>query len=498
MKLQHKKNSILREKASAYIITVFDKEPLLHKSFKEIDKKINNKITKLLKNKTMKTSLGSINEFPVSGELNADYLFVVSLGEKKQFNIDVLRTQTANIFRKIDSMKLNDVAFSLEEIMSITNKKNEAYQAVAEGIFLSQYSFKRHKTKISNKETAINKISIHSSGEKNSNLIQKMLNRGEVFATSANLTKDLANEPANYMTPSNLAETALEIAEAHGLDCQIINKSAAKEMGMGSYLSVAAGSNQEPKFIILKYTHKSAKNKPVALIGKGITFDTGGISLKPSAGMEEMKGDMSGAATVLGVMNAIGQLKPKINVVGIAPCTENMPGGKATKPGDVVYAMDGQSIEVLNTDAEGRLVLADAISYAVKEKCSAIVDIATLTGAMMISLGSVRTGVFSNDDTLFEKLDKASKKSNEPIWRMPLDDAYGKMIISNVADIKNVGDREAGSITAAKFLEKFVGKTPWAHMDIAGVMTIKQSKGEWTKGMSGNPVRTLIHMICDY
>ena len=299
MKLQHKKNSILREKASAYIITVFDKEPLLHKSFKEIDKKINNKITKLLKNKTMKTNLGSINEFPVSGELNADYLFVVSLGEKKQFNIDVLRTQTANIFRKIDSMKLNDVAFSLEEIMSITNKKNEAYQAVAEGIFLSQYSFKRHKTKISNKETAINKISIHSSGEKNSNLIQKMLNRGEVFATSANLTKDLANDPANYMTPSNLAETALEIAEAHGLDCQIINKSAAKEMGMGSYLSVAAGSNQEPKFIILKYTHKSAKNKPVALIGKGITFDTGGISLKPSAGMEEMKGDMSGAATVL-------------------------------------------------------------------------------------------------------------------------------------------------------------------------------------------------------
>ena len=168
MKLQHKKNSILREKASAYIITIFDKEPLLHKSFKEIDKKINNKITKLLKNKTMKTNLGSINEFPVSGELNADYLFVVSLGEKKQFNIDVLRTQTANIFRKIDSMKLNDVAFSLEEIMNTTNKKNEAYQAVAEGIFLSQYSFKRHKTKISNKETAINKISIHSSGEKNS------------------------------------------------------------------------------------------------------------------------------------------------------------------------------------------------------------------------------------------------------------------------------------------------------------------------------------------
>ena len=458
MKLQHKKNSILREKASAYIITVYDKQPSLHRYFKEIDKKINNKITKLLKNKKLKTNQGSINEFPVSGELNADYLFVVSLGEKKQFNIDVLRTQTANIFRKIDSMKLNDVAFSLEEIMSATNKKNEAYQAVAEGIFLSQYSFKRHKTKISNKETTINSISIHSSGEKNSSLIQKMLNRGEVFATSANLTKDLANEPANYMTPSNLADTALEIAEAHGLDCQIINKAAAKEMGMGSYLSVAAGSNQEPKFIILKYTHKSAKNKPVALIGKGITFDTGGISLKPSAGMEEMKGDMSGAATVLGVMNAIGQLKPKINVVGIAPCTENMPGGKATKPGDVVYAMDGQSIEVLNTDAEGRLVLADAISYAVKEKCSAIVDIATLTGAMMISLGSVRTGVFSNNDMLFEKLDKASKKSNEPIWRMPLDDAYGKMIISNVADIKNVGDREAGSITAAKFLEKFVGK----------------------------------------
>ena len=498
MNLQHKKNSILREKANAYIITVFDKQTTIHKSFKEIDKKINNKITKLIKDNKLKTGAGSITEFPVSGELNADYLFVISLGEKKQFNVDVLRTQTANVFRRIDSMKLNSVAFSLEEVLSSTSKKNEAYQAISEGIFLSQYSFKKHKTKVANKGTTINEITVHASDEKNSNTAQKMLERGKIFAISANLTKDLANEPANYMTPTKLAETALEIADLHGLDCQIINKAAAKELGMGSYLSVAAGSNQEPKFIILKYTHKNAKNKPVALIGKGITFDTGGISLKPSAGMDEMKGDMSGAATVLGVMNAIGQLKPKINVIGIAPCTENMPGGKATKPGDVVYAMDGQSIEVLNTDAEGRLVLADAISYAVKEKCSAIVDIATLTGAMMISLGSVRTGVFANNDALFEKINKASQKSNEPIWRMPLDEAYGKMIISNVADIKNVGDREAGSITAAKFLEKFVGKTPWAHMDIAGVMTVKQSKGEWTKGMSGNPVRTLIHMICDY
>ena len=277
-----------------------------------------------------------------------------------------------------------------------------------------------------------------------------------------------------------------------------LDVSAAEELGMGSYLSVAAGSNQEPKFIILKYTHKDATNKPLALVGKGITFDTGGISLKPSAGMEEMKGDMSGAATVLGVMQAIGAIKPKINVLGIAPCTENMPGGKATKPGDVVYAMDGKSIEVLNTDAEGRLVLADALAYAVQEKCSAIIDIATLTGAMMISLGSVRTGVFANNDKLYDKLEKASIKANEPIWRFPLDEAYGKMIVSSVADIKNVGEREAGSITAAKFLEHFVKKTPWIHMDIAGVMSVKQSQGELIKGMSGNPVRTLINLVCDY
>ena len=496
MELHYKKNNLLQEQADVYVVTVFKDKINYQKILKEIDKKLNKKIISFLSTNQTAQELGQITSFPVGTELKAKHLFILGLGNKKSFNVDVLRSQVANICRKANSLKLESLAFSLEETFEATGKKNDAIQAFSEGLFLGQYAFDKHKTE--NRKVDIKSISLHKLQKGNTQLIEKLLDRGRIFADATNLRKDLANEPANFMTPTKMSEVALKIAEENNLDCQIINKSAAEELGMGSYLSVAAGSNQEPKFIILKYTHKNATNKPIALVGKGITFDTGGISLKPSAGMEEMKGDMSGAATVLGVMQAIGAIKPKLNVIGIAPCTENMPGGKATKPGDVVYAMNGKSIEVLNTDAEGRLVLADALAYAVQEKCSAIIDIATLTGAMMISLGSVRTGVFANNDKLYDKLEKASVKANEPIWRFPLDEAYGKMIISNVADIKNVGEREAGSITAAKFLEHFVKKTPWIHMDIAGVMSVKQSRGELSKGMSGNPVRTLINLVCDY
>ncbi|PZC40454.1 MAG: leucyl aminopeptidase [Chloroflexi bacterium] len=498
MNLIYKKNKLIQEKADAYVISIFNNQKTFSSDLKSIDIKLKKKLTALLKSGDIKTEIGKITTINLLGEFNAKQLFIVGLGDEKKITIDNLRTQIASVCRTINNFKLTSAAFDISNLLINSQKKNDAIHAIAEAIGLSQYQFTKHKTHAKDKPITINDVTFHGISHINLKTIDKLIKQGLIFAQAANLTKDLANEPANYMTPSKLAEIALDIADKHSLQCEIINKNAAKELKMGSYLSVASGSNEEPKFIILKYQHKEATNKPVAIVGKGITFDTGGISLKPSAGMDEMKGDMSGAATVLGVMQAIGELKPKLNIIGIAPCTENMPGGKATKPGDVVYAMDGQSIEVLNTDAEGRLVLADALSYAVKEKSSAIIDIATLTGAMTVSLGSVRTGVFSNNDKLFEKLVSASTKANEPIWRFPLDEAYGKMIVSNVADIKNVGEREAGSITAAKFLEKFIGNTPWIHMDIAGVMTVKQSKGEWSKGMSGNPVRTLVHLLLSY
>ena len=233
----------------------------------------------------------------------------------------------------------------------------------------------------------------------------------------------------------------------------------------------------------------------MGLIGKGITFDSGGISLKPAGGMEGMKWDMSGAATVIGAMQAIAQLAPRINVMAVAPCTENLPSGSATKPGDVVYAMDGQSIEVINTDAEGRLVLADGIAYAKSEGATTLIDVATLTGAMGVALGNVRVGAFVNDDRLWNAIETASDAAGERYWRMPLDDDYNRQIKSDVADLKNTGGRPAGSITAAKFLQAFAGDTPWAHLDIAGVMNAGSDRGEWAKGMTGIPTRTMVHYV---
>jgi leucyl aminopeptidase len=317
---------------------------------------------------------------------------------------------------------------------------------------------------------------------------------GQILAEAQNLTRDLANEPANLMTPTILAARAQRLASDRGLECKVIERAEAERLKMGAYLSVANGSVQPPKFIVLTY-RGGRGNRFIGLIGKGITFDSGGISIKPGAGMESMKGDMTGAAAVLGAMDAIARLKPAVNVMAIAPCTENMPSGSATKPGDVVYAMDGQSIEVVNTDAEGRLVLADALAYARNEGCTTLIDIATLTGAMSVALGSVRYGVFANDDRVARELERAADAAGERLWRMPLDGDYEEQIKSDVADIKNTGGRPAGSVTAAKFIQHFAGDTPWAHLDIAGVMTASSDKGVLVKGNSGMPVRTLVHFV---
>ena len=296
------------------------------------------------------------------------------------------------------------------------------------------------------------------------------------------------------MTPTIVAERAQEMADELGIECTILERADAERMGMGSFLSVANGSQQPPKLIVLRY-RGAGGGRSIGLIGKGITFDSGGISLKPAASMERMKGDMSGAAAVIGAMSAIGRLQPSVNVIAIAPCTENLPSGTATKPGDVVYAMDKQSIEVINTDAEGRLVLADALAYALEQRCSPLIDVATLTGAMAVALGNVRTGVFANNDRLYNELDRASVAAGEPIWRFPLDDEYDDQIKSDIADIKNTGGRNAGSITAAKFLQRFVGDTPWAHLDIAGVMDASRDGGVHVKGNAGASTRTLVEFV---
>jgi leucyl aminopeptidase len=321
--------------------------------------------------------------------------------------------------------------------------------------------------------------------------------RGRIVAEAANWSRDLSNEPGNILTPTEFATRAEAMAHERGLGFHVYERAWAENQGMGAFLGVARGSAQPPKFMMLTYQGAGADTKALGLIGKGITFDTGGISIKPAANMDEMKGDMSGGAAVIAAMSAIAQLKPKINVTALVPATENMPGGNATKPGDVLRAMNGKTIEVINTDAEGRLILADAICYGVKLDLNPIVDVATLTGAISSALGNVAYGVFSNSDALTSRLKAASAASGERCWELPMFTEYKELNKSNVADVKNTGGPRAGSIAAAFFLREFVDDRPWAHLDIAGVDFFDKERGATVKGASGIPVRTLVQLALD-
>jgi leucyl aminopeptidase len=314
---------------------------------------------------------------------------------------------------------------------------------------------------------------------------------GKGIAAGVREARECANRPGNHCTPTWLGERAQKVGHEHGLKVKVLDRKAIEKLGMGSFLSVAQGSDEPPRFIIMQYQGAGAKEQPVVLVGKGITFDTGGISLKPAAEMDEMKFDMGGAASVLGTMRAVAELKPRINVVALIPTCENMPSGRATKPGDVVNSMSGQTIEILNTDAEGRLILCDALTYAERFKPAAVVDVATLTGACIIALGHHHAGLYASDDALADDLLTASRAALDPCWRMPLDDEYDEALKSNFADMANVGARAGGSITAAKFLQRFTRQYPWAHLDVAGVA----HKSGAAKGATGRPVGLLTHFV---
>jgi leucyl aminopeptidase len=312
-------------------------------------------------------------------------------------------------------------------------------------------------------------------------------------ASGIEFARELGNLPPNHATPTRLGEEAKKMAKAHGLQCEVLGPKEVAKLGMGSFMAVAQGSEQPLRFIVLKYQGTAAGDAPVVLVGKGITFDTGGISIKPSQEMDEMKFDMCGAASVLGTFRAIAQLRPKINLIGLVPTCENMPDGRAIKPGDIVTSMNGQTIEILNTDAEGRLILCDALSYAERFKPRAVIDIATLTGACVVALGGVRSGLFASDEELAQSLLLAGEVALDPCWRMPLDDEYAEGLKSNFADVANVAGRAAGSVVAAKFLQRFADKYPWAHLDIAGTGWKTGS----AKGSTGRPVGLLVQFLLD-
>jgi leucyl aminopeptidase len=364
-------------------------------------------------------------------------------------------------------------------------------EAIAEGAILGLYSFSKYKKP---EYEDIDEILIVAKEGEEVPIIKSAIDKGKAVAQATNMARDMVNEPANYMTPTRMAEVAKEIATKYDLELKIFDREDMEAMGMGALLGVAKGSNQPPKLVVLSYKGDEGSQNTMGFLGKGITFDSGGISIKASEGMEEMKDDMAGAAAVMTALGAIAQLKPKINVTAVIPTTENLPSGTALKPGDILKAMNGKTIEVISTDAEGRLILADALSYAAKQGVSPLIDLATLTGACRIALGTFYSGLFGNNQELIDKVRKAAERTGERMWQMPMPEEYKEQNKSDIADIKNAGNRIGGAITAALFLAEFVDNVPWVHIDIAGTAFSSKESGYIAKGATGVGVRTLVEL----
>jgi leucyl aminopeptidase len=465
-----------------------------------VDRALDGVITRLIALGDIRGKAGELTTVHTHGKIPAPRVLVAGLGKPADFDIDAVRNLAATIARHLRRPGVRSVATVAHGAGIAGLDPVLCAQAIAEGALLGSYRFQRHKaTTLKDEDRAeIESLVIVEHEASRVPMMAQAVERGRQLAEATNLARDLANEPANHLTPTLLAERAVAMANAAGLSSQVLERADMEAKGMGALLSVARGSHQPPKLVVISYKGRGAEGYDLALVGKGITFDTGGISIKPAANMEAMKADMTGAASVIAAMRAIAALGPKVDVVAIAPCTENMPGGNATKPGDVVTAMDGRTIEIINTDAEGRLVLADAICYAKDLGARNIVDVATLTGAVTTALGDVAYGVMTNNDALAGRLEAAAAAAGEKTWRLPMFKEYDELLRSDVADMKNVGTRGAGTIVGAKFLEPFVGDTPWVHLDIAGVDLAEKDRGWVSKGASGYSVRALVNLALGF
>jgi leucyl aminopeptidase len=487
MEFTIKSGSPEKQRSACVVVGVFDNRKL-SLSAELIDRASNGYISEIIRRGDMEGKLGAtLLLHNVRGTL-ADRVLLIGLGKERDFRDKEFRSAITSV------VKLLNETGSYEAVIYVTEekvKRREVAWRIEHAVVVAMeavYRFDQMKSEKSEVRRPLRKLTL--SVPQRSDLVagETAAARGLAIAHGMDLARDLGNLPGNVCTPTYLGERALELArEFPDIKATVLERKDIEELGMGSFLSVTNGSNEPPRFIILEYRGSPKKQKPIVLVGKGITFDSGGISIKPAANMDHMKFDMCGAASVFGTLRAIVELKAKVNVIGLIAACENMPSGRATKPGDVVKSMSGQTIEILNTDAEGRLILADALTYAERYEPEAVVDIATLTGAMIISLGHVACGVFSNSDALARALLAAGDDAYDRGWQLPLWDDYQEGLSSNFADFANVAGREGGSITAACFLSRFAKKYDWAHLDIAGVSHLEGK----AKGATGRPVPML-------
>ena len=494
MKIRVVRNDVASIKTPALVVNLFDGVKKPGGATGAVDKALDGAISQLIKDGEIKGKKGETTLIHTFGKIPAARVVVLGLGKRESFTTNTVREVTAASSRYLRKLGVTKAATIAHGAGIGGLDPAECGQAIGEGAILGLYRFKTYLTRGEEDRSELTELQIVEKTAKNASLLRKGIEKGRILAEAVLLARDMVNEPPNVMTPTRMAEIASQMAAEQGLDVKVLEKDQMEELGMGALLGVARGSVQPPKLIMLSYKGAPDSEENLGIVGKGITFDTGGISLKPPAGMEDMKGDMAGGASVIASMKAIAQLKPRINVTGIIGATENMPGGNAQRPGDVVRSMSGKTIEIINTDAEGRLVLADALYYARQQGVTRIVDIATLTGAMVVALGHAASGLMGNNQELADQVISVGNDSGERMWQLPMYDDYKEEIKSNVADVKNSGGRPAGSISAAQFLSEFVDDTPWAHLDIAGTYLSKSEKGYLVRGGTGVPTRTLVNL----
>ncbi|MEI8384679.1 MAG: leucyl aminopeptidase [Nitrosomonadaceae bacterium] len=490
MKFSIKNASPEKQRSACIVVGVFEPRKLTVAAG-AIDKVSKGYISGILKNGDMEGKSGSTLLLHNVPNTLCKRVLLVGLGKEQDFHVKGYRDAVRTAFKALQETGAADATLYLAEIPLKT--RNIAWKISQTAIIglESIYRSDRLKSKHSETKKPLSKITLGVTSTVGSAANEGALQQGLAIAHGMNLAKDLGNLPPNICTPTYLAQQAMSLAKTYKLKATILEEKDMERLGMGSLLSVSRGSRQPAKLIALEYRGLARMERPIVLVGKGVTFDTGGISLKPASEMDEMKYDMCGAASVLGTLLAIAQMRLPINVVGIIPTTENMPGGNATKPGDIVTSMSGQTIEILNTDAEGRLILCDALTYAERYQPEVVIDIATLTGACVIALGHVASGLLSNDDKLAHELLQASEQSVDRAWHLPLWDDYQEQLKSNFADIANIGGRAGGTITAACFLSRFTKKYRWAHLDIAGTAW----KSGKDKGATGRPVPLLTQFL---
>lgn len=495
MEIRVEKSKAEKYPCELLLLFSFESSESLEGPLKEIDQEWSGFLSALMREGDFKGELFENHLLYTNGVIPARRVILAGLGKKEEFNLEKFRGAASKAGQFIRDSGIKQFTFPIKKFYSFSEE--ELTESFIIGLLLGLYQFNAFKTNEKEKMKGIERLILLGEDEEEIHKIHDGLQTGKIISEAVYMARDLVNGPSNQITPSALAEMAREMAKEQGMEIQVLDLEEAEAMGMGAFVAVAKGSQEPAKLIIVEYNGNKDLDT-LALIGKGITFDSGGISIKPSEKMERMKDDMSGAAAILGTLQAASRLQIPLHLVGIIPATENLPSGKAYKPGDILKTLSGQTVEVISTDAEGRLILCDAITLSLRYKPKAIIDLATLTGACVIALGDDVIGLFGNDELLLRKMEEASIKTGEKVWRMPLWDEYFDYLKSDVADFKNVGTRAAGAIVGAIFLSKFVEKVPWVHLDIAGPASIEKERPYIPKGGTGVGVRLLVQFLKDW